>query len=62
MKITIAPTNDKVEFQHNTVTIETPYDELTLDEIIDVISKALYAFGFDNEGVVKYLLELKSEI
>jgi len=64
MKITIEPTCNEsgTEYQHNTVTIETPHDELSLDEIIEVITSALFCFGFSEEGVRKYLLKLRSEI
>jgi hypothetical protein len=57
MRITIAPTeNWAKEQQHPTVTIETTYDDMTIEEMVTLFRDAMLALGFQKSGLDQYFL------
>ena len=57
MKITMVPSEDQsgLEFPQHSVTIETPSDELTLDEVGDLLRYLLLAWSFHPRNVDELL-------
>jgi hypothetical protein len=62
MKITIAPTHDQTLESHpqHAVTIETPHDDTSLDEALEIIHAALVAWGFGTEAITQKMNEFES--
>ena len=59
MKITIEPSEDQhgKNPPYSKVSVESPYDDLTIGQTMEEIVKALKAWGYTNECIGKYLDE-----
>lgn len=59
MKITIEPSSDQSdqEYPHNIVSVESPHDDITIKEAMELTAKVLQAWGFHNENIAEYLEE-----
>ena len=52
MKITIEPTHKgRGKDAHRTVTVELPYDDVNIDDTMDLVAAALKAYGYADESV-----------
>lgn len=56
MKITIQPTERDAKPVHNSVVIQSPNDDLTVDEAVGMARSALIAWGF-SESLVDQLIQ-----
>ena len=57
MKITIETTvREDIKYQRK-VTVEVPYDDQTIDEVIELFSDALQGWGFDKDTIEKGFAE-----
>jgi len=59
MKITIEPSEDQHDKNppYSKVSVESPYDDLTIGQMMEEIVKALKAWGYANESIGEYLDE-----
>ena len=56
MKLTIAPTESN-EYQWS-VSVETPRDDLNVEQVVELISRCMLAFGFSDKNVRDFLKEI----
>ena len=62
MKITITPSHkpeigQSASAVHTEVSIEHPYDDLSLDEVLSLMKGALRAWGYSEKGLAERLGE-----
>ena len=50
MKITLEPTST-ANFRNHTVIIAHPHDDLTVEQVVDLLRQALIAYGYHHENV-----------
>ena len=55
MKITIEPSLSHETDSYHTVTIETPHDDVAMEETMEMIVKSLQGWGYANETISSYL-------
>lgn len=55
MKVTIEPTGDQrmwsAECAHPKVVVEVPHDDLSFDDMIDVLKRCLHGMGYHHDTV-----------
>lgn len=59
MRITIEPTISDNWRQHKVV-VESVYDDMQLDDVLDLIGNALVSYGFSRTNIVEYFKERQS--
>ncbi len=59
MKVIIEPTSDqtKEQYPYDKVSIESPHDDLHIDDAMDLVHRALIAWGFRQETIDDYYKE-----
>lgn len=59
MKVIIEPTGDqaKEEYPYDKILIESPRDDLHIDDAMNLVHRALVAWGFDQKTVEDYYKE-----
>ena len=51
MKVTIEPTEQHNEYPNSTVTISYPTDDISCEDVVNMVLNALVAWGYDYENV-----------
>ena len=57
MKVTLSPTNDQQfeKYPHNTVSLESPHDDINIEDAMRLVTSALVAWGYSPQNVAEYL-------
>lgn len=58
MRITLEPTSEMLEHKQHKVIVETKYDDLNIEEVIQLISNALVSYGFARQNVTDFFEEI----
>jgi len=54
MKLTLEPTKEMCTFGQHKVVLELPHDDCTLDEVIQLVTYAIGAYGFSRKSIAEY--------
>ena len=54
MKVTIEGTEQHLSFPSPTVTITTATDDVSVEDALDIVKRALIAYGFQPENIYEF--------